>query len=630
MKGPYANALLALFSGVVASVLVYLFYVSELRGRVENKLFDIRTRLAPSLTSTDQVALITINQDSIDRLQVPPKAASDEKSDKLKDLGYPALIQIVEAALKTKARTVAVLIPPQIFSYQDPGMKRLVAMGLGDGRLMLGVFDQTIKGQTRAVLPEALQGAEAFAFKADFTRDFRRDIIRTLTVDETGELPYLAGQVLEHEDHQAFQLLKAGAVSGKATVELNYVSPTNIRQIPAADLLADQTRGKELEGKVVLIGYTAFRPWTFVNREATYVNTPWQAEGGDVNEGLPVVTVTAIGLINLLESSWLRPATLMVNVAQTLLVAVVMLATWQLTIGFASFLFIGGWSIILLAHSLVFSALHVHVPLTDAFLWSSLATIIGALSRLRIEGRLRAEQEARFTAEKELARIQDRFLSRFATELASINGRIHGILTGLAPLAPATGTGHTAYVRALGSSEELNEYLAGIGQFASLREAELASPALAQVEVLPVIEGVIRQFDSRKLETRISFDVKAEGVGFALADRTLLAQILYNLVSNAVKYSPPDATVHIKVEGLGTGVTVRVKDRGPGIASEFHDQIFEKFYRVKDDFVYKHKGHGLGLYLSRFFAAQIGATIAVDSRLGDGAEFSLNLKRGRT
>jgi signal transduction histidine kinase len=111
-----------------------------------------------------------------------------------------------------------------------------------------------------------------------------------------------------------------------------------------------------------------------------------------------------------------------------------------------------------------------------------------------------------------------------------------------------------------------------------------------------------------------------------MADPTLLEQILFNLVSNAIKYSPKGGTVAIDISRDDAGqVCVAVTDRGPGIPQEFHERIFEKFYRVKDDHVYKVKGHGLGLYLSRFFADRMNALILVKSAPGQGSTFTLQM-----
>ena len=76
-------------------------------------------------------------------------------------------------------------------------------------------------------------------------------------------------------------------------------------------------------------------------------------------------------------------------------------------------------------------------------------------------------------------------------------------------------------------------------------------------------------------------------------------------------------------------VLLSVADQGVGIAPEHQEQIFEKFYRVKSDFVYKSKGHGLGLYLSRYFAKRMGADISLDSRPGQGSTFTLHLRAGK-
>jgi len=101
------------------------------------------------------------------------------------------------------------------------------------------------------------------------------------------------------------------------------------------------------------------------------------------------------------------------------------------------------------------------------------------------------------------------------------------------------------------------------------------------------------------------------------------------LVANAVQYSPPGSEVIIAAIRHKSEVQLRVTDLGVGIAVEHQDRIFEKFYRVKSDFVYKSRGHGLGLYLSRYFAKRMGADISLESVPGLGSTFTLHLRPGK-
>lgn len=102
--------------------------------------------------------------------------------------------------------------------------------------------------------------------------------------------------------------------------------------------------------------------------------------------------------------------------------------------------------------------------------------------------------------------------------------------------------------------------------------------------------------------------------------RTL--QILVNLVSNAVRYSPHGERVTIEAERLGDRAIVRVSDRGKGIAPEDQDRIFEKFERVDQS---EPGGSGLGLYIARRLARVMGGELSVESAPGQGARFTLEL-----
>jgi signal transduction histidine kinase len=101
-------------------------------------------------------------------------------------------------------------------------------------------------------------------------------------------------------------------------------------------------------------------------------------------------------------------------------------------------------------------------------------------------------------------------------------------------------------------------------------------------------------------------------------------QILYNFVSNAVKFTPQDGKIKIAVENLDPQhVRVSVSDTGPGIAPEHQAEIFEKFHQLDASVTRQHSGTGLGLAISRELATLLQGKIEVVSALGKGATFSL-------
>ncbi|RDE05326.1 sensor histidine kinase [Sphingomonas aracearum] len=99
-------------------------------------------------------------------------------------------------------------------------------------------------------------------------------------------------------------------------------------------------------------------------------------------------------------------------------------------------------------------------------------------------------------------------------------------------------------------------------------------------------------------------------------------QILVNLLSNALRYSPRGAMVWIRLEQLGEMAAVTVADQGKGIAMEDQARIFGKFERVDPQ---EAGGSGLGLYIARRLARAMGGDLSVDSAPGQGARFVLTL-----
>jgi PAS domain S-box-containing protein len=121
-----------------------------------------------------------------------------------------------------------------------------------------------------------------------------------------------------------------------------------------------------------------------------------------------------------------------------------------------------------------------------------------------------------------------------------------------------------------------------------------------------------------------SVEVLSDGAVRGRWDRLRVEQVIENLLSNAIKYAAGQP-ITVAVDTRGEVARVAVSDRGPGIASEDLERIFEPFERASSNVAYA--GMGLGLFIAREYAAAHGGTIAVASAPGEGTTFTVELPR---
>src|SRR5207248_7287160 len=98
-------------------------------------------------------------------------------------------------------------------------------------------------------------------------------------------------------------------------------------------------------------------------------------------------------------------------------------------------------------------------------------------------------------------------------------------------------------------------------------------------------------------------------------DPDRLEQVLQNLLTNALKYSPDGGEILVQVEDLGREARVSVGDHGPGISAEAVPRLFERFYRA-DNEASDQEGLGLGLYITKALVEAHGGSVGVESELG--------------
>jgi signal transduction histidine kinase len=137
------------------------------------------------------------------------------------------------------------------------------------------------------------------------------------------------------------------------------------------------------------------------------------------------------------------------------------------------------------------------------------------------------------------------------------------------------------------------------------------------------LDSIIRDTALRSQARYKDMDI---GLTFAItpnvqADAVRLAQVFTNLFNNAAKYAP-ESTISITLSNEGNFYRIRFSDKGPGIAPEHIEHLFQRFYRVPGQ---TSTGSGLGLFICKKIIEAHGGSISVESKLDEGTTFIIDL-----
>jgi PAS domain S-box-containing protein len=232
------------------------------------------------------------------------------------------------------------------------------------------------------------------------------------------------------------------------------------------------------------------------------------------------------------------------------------------------------------------------------------------------------------TREREADRLKTDLVSMVAHELKSPLTSIFGF-SELLLESNLKDSQSKEYVQVIQTeSSRLTEL---INKFLDLSKLEAGK---TEVRMIPfnlkqVVEQVLEtnRMQVEKKEIRTITDIQ-ENLSFAFGDQDMIEQVLQNLYSNAIKYSPKRSKIGIEVKEDKDEIMVNVIDNGYGIPKDALPNIFDKFFRVVDAEGYDAvEGSGLGLALSKEIIERHGGTISVKSRLGVGSVFTFTLPR---
>jgi signal transduction histidine kinase len=178
-------------------------------------------------------------------------------------------------------------------------------------------------------------------------------------------------------------------------------------------------------------------------------------------------------------------------------------------------------------------------------------------------------------------------------------------------------------------SRRLTQLINNILDFSKIESAE-KKYKFCETDVVDLVATTVSAFAMplREHGYTIEFTPPQQPVPPLFVDGDALAQVLMNLLDNAVKYSGGQKVIEVDASSSGTEVRVSVRDHGIGIAASEHKRIFEKFYRVGSGLVHDVKGSGLGLAIVSHVVKAHGGRVEVASTPGEGSTFTIVLPVG--
>lgn len=389
---------------------------------------------------------------------------------------------------------------------------------------------------------------------------------------------------------------------------INFQGPRGtFRRLALADLMADPDRRSKIEGKIVLLGKT--------EDSSFFLNTPVGP--------MPRLEFFANILEGSLHDKWIRR--LHPGWYNALLLILLAASIWVLfrypqSVAFVFFLWIGT---ALTALSVwIFDSYQLWLPVLSPLVQLSAAYVIFISFQLAIQEKnhWRLTQEAR--AFQEIEQLKNNFVSLFSHDLKTPIAKIQAIVDRL--LTQQHGEEISADLKSLRrSSDELYRYIQKIIQISRVESRKIKLNK-ESADINEIVDEVVRRMDPLARERGITIQTERPPLFSVEIDRTLIEEVLLNLLDNAIKYSPSGGRISVSTAETDENVVVTVCDQGHGISEDAQTGIWNKFTRGKD-----HgedvEGFGLGLYLARYFIELHGGEIALTSEPGKGTTVRFTL-----
>ncbi|MDB5164458.1 MAG: hypothetical protein JWL89_84 [Candidatus Saccharibacteria bacterium] len=237
------------------------------------------------------------------------------------------------------------------------------------------------------------------------------------------------------------------------------------------------------------------------------------------------------------------------------------------------------------------------------------------------------------TLEEEVDRMKSEFISlashQLRTPLSAIKTYSHMLADGY--MGDVTDAQKKSLRTIIGATNRMNELISTLLNITRIESGTIAvTPKNLHID--KVVEDVIKEISLMAAEKSITLSFSAKGTTSRAVktDQLILKEVVTNLITNAIKYTPEGGTVKVSVKAQVSDVLIKVSDSGWGIPAHEQEQIFTKFFRAQNIVKRETTGTGLGLYLVKGLIDALGGEIWFKSSEDKGTSFYITLPRRQT
>ncbi|MFN7729630.1 MAG: ATP-binding protein [Bdellovibrio sp.] len=611
-----------------AFALAFSFVLVQLKlDFLESYLFDLRFRLRPVSTVSENVEIILVDQKTVEHFKRIP--GFEDHIAVLKTLlaQNPKAVVYVTPLIKSgesEEEEGRALAAPQGTPEKARELSELLASSGRVYQMTDRLFLKGESGQNKLPAPFEKVPLLAGPKTADLNLFAKDGVTRRVLIDYQGEplghaqlaaefnpeikdLKNLKGQFEVYETNQLFIDFQRGGSFQTTKFE---------------DFIRQSIDPKRFEGKLILIGDDLGKSLK------SYVRTPYSRDPS----AMTLVEMQANMFDTFIRNSAPRQAPAWMDLLLTGLISVFtvhVVLTLRPLRGMGLLLIAGG--LLTLVGYISFWPFKIMLPMAHPYLAIFLCYYFFIPYRLIVENRRSWEYQQKNRLLSQVEELKTNFISMMSHDLRTPIARIQGMTEVILKDTVTLSSGQREALDHIRSSnEDLLRFINSILNYARI-ESQGVELHCQDRDINAILEEVVKKHEFLAKVKHIQLMTECEPLFPIQVDPDLIRQVFSNLVENAIKYSPENSKVLITSEEVTGGfVRVQVSDQGDGIPAEDLPHIFMKFFRSRAAKSSPIKGSGLGLYLAQYFIQLHKGSISVESSLGQGSTFAVDLPLRQT